>query len=407
MAIAKIVKIEGANISWNCKQIGKMVSQKTISFDNIIQRSYCWEVARRSEFIWSIIMGYPIPPVYAKRGKGEKKINTYDILDGQQRLTTVSKFMNDEFVLSNLKPIPYLDEEGNECEVDISGKSFSELDEELQDAITNRNITVHYYDTIEQAQEAEMFRRLNNGKPLSAKAKTLANCKDIQSIINIGEHHLFSNKDEGGMMSASALKNKNQVTIIMKIWAMLNKDIDDISFESKVFNPMIQNTVVSDEDKEVMADLFDYVEKVHKAMIERKKKPVSNKLYTETHFVSLVPFMKELMDKDFEAEITADWLIEFFFDMPQAYIDACNGSAKPVSIKARHNILNDSYENYFSQYNKENEGTDEVEDTDEVEETEDGYVVEDEEEEEGNVSSLIDELMDNESSDDDCSEVEE
>ena len=86
MAIMKILGIEGASITWNFKQVSKMIEQKKISFDNIIQRSYVWEVIRRSLLIWNAIMGYPIPPIYAKRGQGEnEKIKIYDILDGQQR----------------------------------------------------------------------------------------------------------------------------------------------------------------------------------------------------------------------------------------------------------------------------------------------------------------------------------
>ena len=88
--------------------------------------------------------------------------------------------LKDEFSLTELKPIPYLDENGNENAVDISGKQFSELEEELQDIISDAMITVKYFDNLDQYQKAEMFRRLNNGKPLSAKNRTLASAKNIK-----------------------------------------------------------------------------------------------------------------------------------------------------------------------------------------------------------------------------------
>ena len=65
MAIDKVLKIEGASISWTCKQIAKMMDKETINFKNVVQRSFVWERYRMSELIWSIIMGYPIPPIYA------------------------------------------------------------------------------------------------------------------------------------------------------------------------------------------------------------------------------------------------------------------------------------------------------------------------------------------------------
>ena len=162
LAIDKILKIEGSSITWTCKQIVKMIDKETISFKNIVQRSFCWERHRMSELIWSIIMGYPIPPIYAERGESvNDKVKIYDVMDGQQRNTTIYKYLKDEFALTQLKPIPYLDENGNECAVDISGKKFSELEEELQDVIKDATITVKYYDDLDQSQKAEMFRRLS------------------------------------------------------------------------------------------------------------------------------------------------------------------------------------------------------------------------------------------------------
>ena len=106
MAIEKILKIEGSSITWTCKQIVKMIEKETISFKNVVQRSFVWEKSRMSELIWSIIMGYPIPPIYAERGNTDNdKVRVYDVLDGQQRNTTIYKFLKDEFALTDLKPL--------------------------------------------------------------------------------------------------------------------------------------------------------------------------------------------------------------------------------------------------------------------------------------------------------------
>ena len=245
MAIDKVLKIEGSSITWTCKQIVKMIDKETISFKNVVQRSFVWERNRMSELIWSIIMGYPIPPVYAERGESvNDKVKIYDVMDGQQRNTTIYKYLKDEFALTELKPIPYLDENGVECTVDISGKKFSELEEELQDIIRDATITVKYYDNLEQSQKAEMFRRLNNGKPLSTKSRTLASAKNIGSLLNIGSHKLFEE-----MLTEKSRANKNQAVIVVKAWTMLNREVEDISFASKDFNPMIEEVEITTEEK--------------------------------------------------------------------------------------------------------------------------------------------------------------
>lgn len=349
MTIDKVLKIEGSSITWTCKQIVKMIDKETISFKNVVQRSFVWERHRMSELIWSIIMGYPIPPVYAERGsKDSDKIKVYDVMDGQQRNTSIYKFIKDEFALTELKPIPYLDENGNECTIDISGKKFSELEEELQDIINDATITVKYFDNLEQHQKAEMFRRLNNGKPLSTKSRTLASAKNIGSLLAIGSHKLFKE-----MLTEKALANKNQAVIVTKAWTMLNREVENISFASKDFNPMIEEIEISKEEKQELVNVFTYIVDVHEELIGNHEKDVARKLYTETHLVSLIPFVKETMDRGINEAIFGEWLINFFktendSDSYTRYMEASSGGvARNASVVARHKSLEESYNNFF------------------------------------------------------------
>ncbi len=356
MAIEKILKIEGASITWTCKQIVKMIEGDKISFKNIVQRSFVWEKHRMSELIWSIIMGYPIPPVYAERGNTDnEKVKVYDVLDGQQRSTTIYKFLNDEFALTELKPIPYLDENGEEREINISGLKFSELEEELQDIIKDATITVKYFDHLEQSQKAEMFRRLNNGKPLSTKARTLASSNDIEGLLDIGSHQLFEE-----MLTEKSRANKNQAVIVMKAWAMLNQDIEEVSFASKDFNPMIENADITETEKLELINVFDFIVSTHDELVARAHKKVAKKLYTETHLISLIPYFKKAMEDDVSDGMMAEWIIDFFMvnndnKVYEEYEGATHGGvARNISIVARHNALGKSYKEFFKVENTKN-----------------------------------------------------
>ena len=349
MAIDKVLKIEGSSITWTCKQIVKMIEKDTISFKNVVQRSFVWEKQRMSELIWSIIMGYPIPPIYAERGESvNDKIKIYDVMDGQQRNTSIYKYIKDEFALTELKPIPYLDENGNECEIDISGKKFSELEEELQDIIRDASITVKYYDDLTQDQKAEMFRRLNNGKPLSAKSRTLASARNIGSLLNIGSHKLF---DE--MLTEKSKANKNQAVLVVKAWTMLNREVEDISFASKDFNPMIEEVEISDREKLELNSVFNYIVNVHDELMNNKEKAVARKLYTETHLVSLIPYVSKSMESNISEAMFGEWLISFFktendSETYTKYMEATsNGVARNASVVARHEALGESYKDFF------------------------------------------------------------
>ena len=349
MAIDKVLKIEGSSITWTCKQIVKMIDKETISFKNVVQRSFVWEKHRMSELIWSIIMGYPIPPIYAERGESTaEKVKVYDVMDGQQRNTTIYKYLKDEFALTELKPIPYLDENGVECTVDISGKKFSELEEELQDIIRDATITVKYYDNLEQYQKAEMFRRLNNGKPLSTKSRTLASAKNIGSLLNIGSHKLFHE-----MLTEKSRANKNQAVIVVKAWTMLNKEVEDISFASKDFNPAIENIEISDGEKLELSRVFDYILNVHEELKENHEKDVAKKIFTETHMISLVPYIKQSIDNGISEAMFGEFMVNFFktennSDAYARYMAACsNAIARNASILVRHNALGEGYTEFF------------------------------------------------------------
>ena len=358
MAIDKVLGLQGASITWTNRQISKMIEKGTLSFDNVVQRSECWEKWRMSELIWSIINNFPVPPIYCERSSigDNNKAKQMDCLDGQQRCTTIHKFLNDNFALTELKPIYYLDENGTEKSIDISGLRFSELDEELQDIIRDSTITVKYYDDLPQPKKAEMFRRLNQNKPLTAKNKTLASAKDIESLLDIGSHKLFEE-----MLTEKARLNKNQAVIVAKILTMLNKDVEEISFASKEFNPKIEQMEISDEEKLKLSRVFDYIVNVHEELKENHEKDVAKKIYTETHLVSLIPFIKQSMDDNITESMFADFLINFFktendSDVYAKYMEACSQSvARTMSIVTRHNALDTSYKQFFKEDKESNE----------------------------------------------------
>ena len=99
------MSFENASITWGANQLASMIKNNKIVFDNIIQRGYVWEQKRKSAFVESMVLGVPIPDVFAKRyddGSGKKNSNVYDIMDGKQRLSTIYQFINNKFSLTEL-----------------------------------------------------------------------------------------------------------------------------------------------------------------------------------------------------------------------------------------------------------------------------------------------------------------
>lgn len=343
------MSLEKSSISWSAKQLKNMIANGKIDFDHIIQRSYVWERKRKSALIESMILGYLIPPVFAKRvddGTGKRGGNIYSIMDGKQRLSTVAQYLNDEFALTELPPVTYMDEGLNtECETDISGMKYSEFPEAIQDQLSSTIFSVTYFDNLTKDEERELFKRLNAGKPLSTKSRLLASCSDIEGLLDVGSHELFDD-----MLTDKAKDNKNQVTLVMKAWCMMNMPVEEVSFEGKDFNPLFETASISDVERLKLDKVFGMIHDTHLTLVENKEKAVAKKLYTETHMISLVPFFEKALEVGIEVNTMADWLIDFFGSHNEQYdIAAGNGSAKNSNIVVRNTVLAESFEQFFSE----------------------------------------------------------
>lgn len=339
-----------ASITWNANQVAKMVNNKKISFDNVIQRSYVWEPARRSLLISSMIIDCPIQPMYGKRGPDK----VYDMLEGQQRLVTITKYLNDEFRLTHLEPFDLIDDvTGEKKHYDINGLKFSELPEELQEIIKTQSITIYYFDDITQEEAAEMFRRLNNGKPLSTKEKNIAYCNDITNIMELGKHNIFHD-----MLTKKAYESKSYVSIIAKMYQMMTEDIENISFVGSKFNPYIQQIKIDPEEADRLQDLFDSIELIHDTFagdVDKHIQKIGKKIYKEIHLISLVPFIKKADEDGINIELMIDWIRGFYDpeDKPSVsdeYNIACiAGTAKPENIQKRYYALEANFNEFFKE----------------------------------------------------------
>lgn len=123
---------------------------KTI-LDPEFQRKYKWDKegwGRASKFIESCLMRIPLPSCYFAEDENRKQL----VIDGVQRLTTITKFFNDEFAL-----------EGMSTFKELEGKKFSEIGDlqaELE-STTIRCIVLRKENPKKLIRE--IFARLNQG----------------------------------------------------------------------------------------------------------------------------------------------------------------------------------------------------------------------------------------------------
>lgn len=108
-----------------------------------------WPPAARSYFIDTIVEGFIFPPIYFHEylERSTKKTRT-EIVDGQQRVTTIISFLNGEFALGR-------NSKSHE------GMRFEDFDEETQHRFLSYTMSVDTIREADRSQILQMFRRMN------------------------------------------------------------------------------------------------------------------------------------------------------------------------------------------------------------------------------------------------------
>ena len=136
--------------TYSIAELREMLQRK----DLIVNREYqrgprLWPVGARSYFIDTILTAFPFPKLYFyeyldRVGRKTKR----EIVDGQQRISAITDFVDDKYVLTNVSR-------------KFHGKRFSELDEETQDLFLGYPVPVDVIRNAEKSDILEMFRRMN------------------------------------------------------------------------------------------------------------------------------------------------------------------------------------------------------------------------------------------------------
>lgn len=112
------------------------------------QREFIWDNKHQSRFIESLILGLPVPFIFAAEIKDTGRL---EIVDGSQRIRTLAAFVNDELVLNHLEKLS-----------ELNGIRFSDLPASRQRMF--KNIAIRMIILSAKATEDvrnEMFDRIN------------------------------------------------------------------------------------------------------------------------------------------------------------------------------------------------------------------------------------------------------
>ena len=158
-----------AGSDWTTATIRDQLTRENIQLNPRFQRRDAWNITRKSRFIESLILGFPVPQIVLATNNKEK--GKFIVLDGKQRLLTILQFYGDSDTPNNsftLKDLEFLD--------DLNGCQYQDLknDFNLNDFLdqldnqTIRTIVIRNWKT--ESFLHKIFLRLNvENTPLSSQ----------------------------------------------------------------------------------------------------------------------------------------------------------------------------------------------------------------------------------------------
>jgi len=151
------------------------------------QRRRVWDIKRKSQFIESLLMNVPIPPIFLL----EWEYGRYEVMDGQQRLDAIISFYSNEYKLAGLN---YWSE--------LNGLSYNQFLPIVKRALDRRRIsatTIMTESVVNDDDKLDLrrlvFERLNTGG-MKLNSQEIRNCiysgKFNNLIVELSGNELFT-----------------------------------------------------------------------------------------------------------------------------------------------------------------------------------------------------------------------
>lgn len=157
-----------------------------------------WDERKESLFIESVLNNLTVPAFFFSEIPDGK----IEVVDGQQRLSTILKYSENSFPISNDADMVYLTPQS----VHYRGKKLSDLHSKLRDVFNDYPLTIIYLPrSIELTTKLEIFRRINEGgTPLTAQDIRLAYYSKSPSVALIRLAGLHGSNPAADRMLKSA-----------------------------------------------------------------------------------------------------------------------------------------------------------------------------------------------------------
>ena len=229
------------------------------------RNSGMWSLITKSSLVASVLTDSFIPAVVFlkdKVGTNEKgkDICRYEILDGQQRLTSLFEFLDDRFALHGaVEPIEF-----DGFTYDIAGKKFSELEPELQDAIKGYRFSIQALENYTYPEVEKLFFNINSGVALSTiqESKAKLGNENMAFFNELLTSNFFT---QAVNLTEAQAKREDDLLLLLQTMLLLDnrhegREYKNISAATCLaYAESIRNTYNGDK-KGMLQDLVEYLD---------------------------------------------------------------------------------------------------------------------------------------------------
>ncbi len=172
---------------WDLKRLYELKLKGRLELQPEYQRGKVWDDPRRYDLVDTVIREWPMGLIllraYPQESTDGHTIEYYDVVDGQQRLTSLFEYFGGTSKWIQKVPTKHRG----------SFRQYSDLSEPKQEKVDEYKVSVAFMRDYDEAEILDIYSRLQTGKPLNIGEKVKAFRSDIKDLIKeLSGHRLFT-----------------------------------------------------------------------------------------------------------------------------------------------------------------------------------------------------------------------